>query len=185
MVTTNPAKPNLLALSSSDSTSASLIVTNYDYDFDYTHKKYLDLSANETVTVAFKNLPFSGSVVVDRYLIDAQTSNLDYWVAAGKLPPIRASHSAAESGDLLGCRYRGHTDSPGKAARPLSSLPLDCSSVNIGRKRSVPSSEVIFEGRETVGFTVSMLFIARSTARRNVCARIGWPGPLKWSGSPV
>jgi hypothetical protein len=24
---------------------------------------------------------------VDRYAIDAQTSNLEYWVAAGKVPP--------------------------------------------------------------------------------------------------
>jgi hypothetical protein len=109
LVTTNPAKSNLLALSSSDSTSASLIVTNYDYDFDYTHKKYLDMSATETATVAFKNLPFSGSVVVDRYLIDAQTSNLDYWVAAGKLPPTLEaaqlqkveSFSAVASGGTL------------------------------------------------------------------------------------
>ena len=39
------------------------------------------------MTVAFKNLPFNGPVTVDRYLIDAKTSNLNYWVAAGKTPP--------------------------------------------------------------------------------------------------
>ena len=86
-MTISSGKPNLLALTSSDSSSASLIVTNYSYTFDYAHKKYADLSSNEGVTVGFKNLPFSGSVIVDRYLIDAQTSNLDYWVAAGKIPP--------------------------------------------------------------------------------------------------
>jgi hypothetical protein len=86
-VTTNSAKPNLLALSSSDSSSASLIVANYSYLFNYTQKTYSDLSINEGVTVGFKNLPFNGAVTVDRYLIDAQTSNLDYWVAAGKVPP--------------------------------------------------------------------------------------------------
>jgi hypothetical protein len=85
--TVNTAKPNLLALSSSDSSSASLIVANYNYVFDYTHKNYSDLTQNETVTVGFKNLPFNGSVTVDRYLIDAQTSNLDFWVAAKKVPP--------------------------------------------------------------------------------------------------
>ena len=26
-------------------------------------------------------------MIVDRYLIDSQTSNLDYWVAAGNTPP--------------------------------------------------------------------------------------------------
>jgi len=91
-VTIDPAKPNLKALTSSDSSSASLIVANYNYLFDFTHKNYSALATNEAVTVAFKNLPFNGSVTVDRYLIDAQTSNLDYWVAAGKLPPsVQAS----------------------------------------------------------------------------------------------
>ncbi len=108
-VTLNSAKPDLQALSSSDSSSASLIVANYNYLFDYTHKNYSDLSKNETVTVAFKNLPFTGSVTVDRYLIDAQTSNLDYWVAAGKVPPsLQATQlqkvesiSAAVSGGIV------------------------------------------------------------------------------------
>jgi hypothetical protein len=81
------AKPNLRALASSDGASASLIVTNYDYLFDYKNKNYSDLTVNETVTVAFKNLAFNGSVTVDRYVVDAQTSNLNYWVATGKLPP--------------------------------------------------------------------------------------------------
>jgi hypothetical protein len=50
------------------------------------------MTADENVTVSFKNLQFSGPVTVDRYLIDAQTSNLNYWVAAGKLPPsVQAS----------------------------------------------------------------------------------------------
>jgi len=83
----NPAKPDLYALASSNSTSATLIVANYNYLFDWSNKNYSDLTKNETVTVAFKNVPFSGPVTVDRYLIDAQTSNLDFWVAAGKTPP--------------------------------------------------------------------------------------------------
>ncbi len=85
--TTSTVKTDLRAMTSCDATSASLIVANYNYLFDYTHKNYSDLSTNETVTVAFKNLPFNGSVTVDRYLIDSQTSNLNYWVAAGKIPP--------------------------------------------------------------------------------------------------
>lgn len=83
----NPAKPNLQALASSDSSSAYLIVSNYSYLFNSVSKIFSDLSANENVTVAFKNLQFNGPVTVDRYLIDAQTSNLNYWVSAGKLPP--------------------------------------------------------------------------------------------------
>src|SRR4029077_11649076 len=86
-VTVDPAKPNLKALASSDSSSAYLIVANYNYLFNYALRNYSDLSKSDTVTVAFKNLQFNGPVTADRYLIDAQTSNLDYWVAAGKIPP--------------------------------------------------------------------------------------------------
>jgi hypothetical protein len=85
--TTNTAKPDLQVLASSNATSASLIVANYNYLFDWNHHIFSDLSKSETVTVAFENLPFSGSVTVDRYLIDATTSNLAYWIAAGKIPP--------------------------------------------------------------------------------------------------
>jgi hypothetical protein len=81
----NTAKPNLNALASSDGTSASLVVANYNTVFGA--KSNADLTSNESVTVAFKNLPFSGAVTVDRYVIDANTSNLDSWVAAGKVPP--------------------------------------------------------------------------------------------------
>ena len=86
-VTVNAAKPDLHALASSDATSASLVVANYDYLFDYEHKKYSDLTTNETTVVAFKNLTFSGTMTVDRYVIDAATSNLNSWVSAGKVPP--------------------------------------------------------------------------------------------------
>jgi hypothetical protein len=85
--TVGTAKSNLRALASSDANSASLILANYNYLFDYEHKNYSDLSKVENVTVAFKNLPFSGPVTVDRYLIDAQTSNLSYWTATGDIPP--------------------------------------------------------------------------------------------------
>jgi hypothetical protein len=84
---TGAAKPNLLALASSDSHSASLIVANYNYNFDYAHKNFSDRTSSEAVTVAFKNLPFSGPVTVERYLVDAQTSNLDHWISEGKTPP--------------------------------------------------------------------------------------------------
>jgi len=81
------SQPNLYAFASSDASSASLIVANYNYLFDWAGQKFSDLTTNETVTAAFKNLPFNGPVTVDRYLIDAQTSNLNHWVAAGETPP--------------------------------------------------------------------------------------------------
>ncbi len=83
----NPAKPDLYAVASSDSSSASLVVSNYNYVSNYPNHTASDASENENITVAFKNLPFNGSVTVDRYLIDATTSNVNYWVAAGKTPP--------------------------------------------------------------------------------------------------
>jgi hypothetical protein len=85
--TVNPAKPDLRAMASSDTNSASLVVSNYNYLFDYNHKNYRDLTVNESVTVGFKNLAFSGPVTVDRYVIDARTSNLNSWVGVGKKPP--------------------------------------------------------------------------------------------------
>jgi IPT/TIG domain/Putative Ig domain/Glycosyl hydrolase catalytic core len=83
----NPAKPDLYALASSGATSANLIVSNYNYVSSWANQTASDASKNESVTVAFKNLPFNGPVTVDRYLIDGMTSNLDYWVAAGNVPP--------------------------------------------------------------------------------------------------
>jgi hypothetical protein len=84
-VAVNAAKPNLRALASSDSTSASLVVANYNILFG--RKSNLDLTKNETVTVAFRDLPLNGAVTVDRYVIDATTSNLKHWVAAENVPP--------------------------------------------------------------------------------------------------
>jgi hypothetical protein len=80
-------KPTLYALASADAGSASLVVANYNYLFDWTNKHYSDLTTEETVTVGCKNLPFSGPVMIDRYLVDANTSNLDHWSAAGGVPP--------------------------------------------------------------------------------------------------
>jgi len=62
-------------------------VSNYNYVSSYPKQTTSDNSKNESVTVGFENLPFNGPVTVDRYVIDAQTSNLNYWVASGKIPP--------------------------------------------------------------------------------------------------
>ena len=87
VVAVNDAKPDLKALASSDLDSASVIVANYNYLFDYANTNYSDLTKDQTVAVTFKNLSFSGPVIVDRYLIDAKTSNLYYWFAMGQAPP--------------------------------------------------------------------------------------------------
>jgi hypothetical protein len=111
----NPAKPDLYALASSDSSSASLIVSNYNYVSSYPNQTASDASKNQNITVAFKNLPFNGSITVDRYLIDATTSNVNYWVAAGKTPPsVQAtqlqkveSFSATSMGGTVSLPARG------------------------------------------------------------------------------
>jgi hypothetical protein len=82
----NAQKPDLYALASASQTSGSLVVANYNYTASWANKSAKDISKNETVTVAFKNLAFDGPVTVDRYLIDSQTSNVNYWVSNGKIP---------------------------------------------------------------------------------------------------
>ena len=83
-VAVNPAKPDLSVLASSDSNSASVVVANFNTLFGQQNNQ--DLTKSETVTVAFKNVPISGAVTVDRYLIDSKTSNLAMWAASGILP---------------------------------------------------------------------------------------------------
>ena len=87
LATVTSNKPNLYSLASSDSSSASLIVSNFNYTSNGTTNTATDNSSTETVTVGFKDLPFNGSVTVDRYLVDATTSNLTCWFFAGKTPP--------------------------------------------------------------------------------------------------
>jgi putative glycosyl hydrolase len=86
-VSASAGKPNLRGFATATSRSASLIVANYNYRFDYANKRYEDLTRAESVSVKFKNLSFSGEVLVDRYLIDACTSNLNYWLQRKTLPP--------------------------------------------------------------------------------------------------
>jgi hypothetical protein len=64
---TLPADVGLGAFAASDATSAGLIVYNYNSSFIDTAKAF---------SVEFDNLPFDGSVIVRRYLVDAYTSNL-------------------------------------------------------------------------------------------------------------
>lgn len=70
-------RPNLGAFAVSDADSAGLLVFNYNSTFTTT---------DETVKVRFDNLPFDGYVMVERYLVDADTSNLQKFIAQGTTP---------------------------------------------------------------------------------------------------
>jgi hypothetical protein len=69
-VTIPTGMPNLGAFAASDSTSASVLVFNYPYDYSFTDTPL-------TFSVELDNLPFNGPVTVNRYLVDAKTSNLE------------------------------------------------------------------------------------------------------------
>lgn len=65
------ANPNLGAFAASDASSAGIVVFNYNGAFTDTP---------ETFSVQLDNLPFTGTVTVERYLVDAQTSNLQAYL---------------------------------------------------------------------------------------------------------
>ncbi|HWI14681.1 MAG TPA: hypothetical protein VNT02_10530 [Burkholderiales bacterium] len=85
-VTTPAAQPDVRAFAAAEGQSAGVIVYNYNYQFAYPGT-YEDLTTSQSVTVGFKNLPFSGTATVERYLIDADTSNLAKYLD-GKRPPL-------------------------------------------------------------------------------------------------
>jgi len=72
-----PASLTLGAFAASDADSAGVIVTNYNSAFTDTP---------ETFSVELKNLPFNGDVTVRRYLIDANTSNLEAFLLQPSRP---------------------------------------------------------------------------------------------------
>jgi hypothetical protein len=113
-VALNPTKPDLVALASSDSDSASVVVANFNTRFGQQNNQ--DLSTNETVTVAFKNVPLSGAVTVDRYLIDGKTSNLAMWAASGTLP------SSVQSSQLQKIESFPATSDDGVVSLPARTL---------------------------------------------------------------
>jgi hypothetical protein len=64
---TLPATSNLGAFAASDGSSAGVVVFNYNNMF---------IEAPEVFSVELDHLPFDGAVTVKRYLVDADTSNL-------------------------------------------------------------------------------------------------------------
>jgi xylan 1,4-beta-xylosidase len=86
MVSQSSNQPDLVAIASASSNSAGIIIANYKYLFDYSNRVFKDLSTPKAVNVQFNNLPFSGRAVVQRYLIDANTSNLARYLDAEQRP---------------------------------------------------------------------------------------------------
>jgi hypothetical protein len=87
-VTVSPSQPSIGAVAAANIEAAAIVVHNYNYEFDYTKKIFADRSVDETVSLRFDNLPFSGPVQIERYLIDANTSNLAQFVDAGQTPDL-------------------------------------------------------------------------------------------------
>jgi hypothetical protein len=88
-VATPAGQPNVRAVAASSREAAAMIVYNYNYKFAQTG--YFDASNSEPVVPAFTRLEFSGDVLVDRYLIDEQHSNVARYIDAGVQPDAAGS----------------------------------------------------------------------------------------------
>jgi xylan 1,4-beta-xylosidase len=74
---------DLVAIASGNRNSAGIVVANYNYAFIYANGGPVDRSTPQSVTIRFNSLPFSGRAVVQRYLIDANTSNVAKYLDSG------------------------------------------------------------------------------------------------------
>jgi hypothetical protein len=82
-VTGTAQEPDVRGFASADGASAALIAYNYNYRFNWP-SDYTDLTVPESVVPAFVNLPFGGTVSVERWLVDESTSNIEYYIDNGK-----------------------------------------------------------------------------------------------------
>jgi hypothetical protein len=89
-VTASPTQPNVRSVASASVDAAAVIVYNYDFKYNWPTSQY-DASVAEPVTPGFTNLAFTGDVLVERYLIDAQTSNVARYLDAGQAPDLAGS----------------------------------------------------------------------------------------------
>ncbi|MGE5526250.1 MAG: hypothetical protein ACM3SS_21240 [Rhodospirillaceae bacterium] len=83
-------QPNVRGFAAADAGSAGLIAFNYNYRFNWP-SDYTDLTVQETVAPGFVNLGFNGTVSVERYLIDQNTSNIAKYLDAGGAPDYNGS----------------------------------------------------------------------------------------------
>jgi hypothetical protein len=72
-VTLPTASANLGAFAASDANSAGVVIFNYDYSYAFA-------DTPQTFSVELDNLPLNGVVTVQRYLVDANTSNLEAYL---------------------------------------------------------------------------------------------------------
>jgi xylan 1,4-beta-xylosidase len=107
------AQPNLVAIASSNQNSAGVVVANYNYLFDFSNETFTDQSNPENVTIQFNSLPFSGRVIVQQYLIDANTSNLAKYLDAN--PP--------QTPDLNGTQLQKVSDTEVDIVNGSATLP--------------------------------------------------------------
>ncbi len=89
-VTLPAQQGDVRGFASADASSAGLIAHNYNYRYNWP-SDYTDLSVDQSVVPGFTNLPFSGPVIVERYLIDRNTSNVARYLDAGQAPDYYGS----------------------------------------------------------------------------------------------
>jgi hypothetical protein len=73
--------PAVRAFGSGSDSAAAVIAFN----------DYKDLASTQSIRPGFGNLPFSGAVTVERYLIDTGTSNVAKYIDAGQVPNLADS----------------------------------------------------------------------------------------------
>lgn len=86
--------PTVKAIGGASDDAAAMLVVNHDYDF----ATRSDRTTDQSVRVGFANLPFSGAVTVERWLVDANTSNVGRFIASGNVPnPTETALARVES----------------------------------------------------------------------------------------
>jgi hypothetical protein len=92
--TVDTGLPTVKAIGGASNDAAAMLVVNYDYDF----ATRSDRTTDQGVRVGFANLPFSGAVTVERWLVDRNTSNVGRYIASGSAPnPTETALSRVES----------------------------------------------------------------------------------------
>ena len=86
-VTTPADQPDVRAVAAANASAAGLIVSNYNFSFNWPSDN-TDRSVNRNVVPGFSNLPFNGSVIVERYLVDRNTSNVARYLDVGQTPDL-------------------------------------------------------------------------------------------------
>jgi hypothetical protein len=87
--------PNLGAFAASDTNSAGVVVFNYDYSYAFA-------DTPQTFSVELDNLPLNGVVTVERYLVDANTSNLEAYLNQSTHPDPHLQQVETFTAQIIG-----------------------------------------------------------------------------------